>query len=155
MGKIKFKNLKKWRKTINNKTLVVINGSFDILHIGHIKMLEYAKSLGDILLVGINSDKSIKKNKGKDRPINNEKDRAKFLLSLKSVDFVCVFNDKTAKNLLRLSKPNIHVKGGDYNLDNMNQEEKGMLESIDCKIVFYKYIKGKSTTNIIKILEKV
>ena len=103
----------------SNKKIVFTNGCFDILHVGHIRLLNDAKKLGDILVVGINSDFSIKKLKGKDRPINIESDRKIILESLKSVDFVFIFEEDTPLNLIKKIKPNILVKGGDYSESNI------------------------------------
>jgi rfaE bifunctional protein nucleotidyltransferase chain/domain len=103
----------------SNKKIVFTNGCFDILHVGHIRLLNDAKKLGDILVVGINSDFSIKKLKGKDRPINIESDRKIILESLKAVDFVFIFEEDTPLNLIKKIKPNILVKGGDYSESNI------------------------------------
>lgn len=103
----------------SNKKIVFTNGCFDILHVGHIRLLNDAKKLGDILVVGINSDFSIKKLKGKDRPINIESDRKIILESLKAVDFVFIFEEDTPLNLIQKIKPNILVKGGDYSESNI------------------------------------
>ena len=103
----------------SNKKIVFTNGCFDILHVGHIRLLNDAKKLGDILVVGINSDFSIKKLKGKDRPINIESDRKIILESLKAVDFVFIFEEDTPLNLIKKIKPNILVKGGDYSESNL------------------------------------
>src|SRR3989338_7940723 len=99
-----------------NKKIVTTNGVFDILHAGHVKYLEEAKKLGDILIVGINTDKSVKQNKGDNRPINDEKSRMLVLAALESVDYVFLFNEKDPRNWLEKLKPNIHVKAGDYKL---------------------------------------
>jgi len=103
----------------SNKKIVFTNGCFDILHVGHIRLLNDAKKLGDILVVGINSDFSIKKLKGKDRPINIESDRKIILESLKAVDFVFIFEEDTPLNHIKKIKPNILVKGGDYSESNI------------------------------------
>ncbi len=103
----------------SNMKIVFTNGCFDILHVGHIRLLNDAKKLGDILVVGINSDFSIKKLKGKDRPINIESDRKIILESLKAVDFVFIFEEDTPLNLIKKIKPNILVKGGDYSESNI------------------------------------
>jgi D-beta-D-heptose 7-phosphate kinase/D-beta-D-heptose 1-phosphate adenosyltransferase len=97
-----------------NKKIVFTNGCFDILHIGHIKYLEKAKNFGDILILGLNSDESVKRLKGKNRPINTQTDRAYILASLQAVDFVVIFDEDTPLNLIKLIKPDVLVKGGDY-----------------------------------------
>jgi len=101
------------------KTIVLTNGCFDILHSGHILSLEYASSLGDILVVGINSDSSIKLNKGKTRPVVPIKSRSIVLASLAVVDYVIVFEEKTAERLIREIAPDVYSKGGDYDLDDI------------------------------------
>lgn len=122
---------------------IFTNGCFDILHIGHIKLLEYAKSLGDYLIVGLNSDLSVKKNKGDDRPINNQNDRKELLMSLKWVDEVVIFNEETPIELIKQIKPDIIVKGGDY-------KEKDVVGYGFSRIVIFNYIDGYSTTKTIK-----
>ncbi len=129
--------------------IVATNGCFDILHIGHVRLLKYAKSLGDWLIVGLNSDKSIKQIKGNSRPINNQDIRKEILLSLKFIDEVIIFNEPNCVDFLKKIKPQIYVKGGDYDLSKMNQEEYKYLKSIRAEIKFFDYIKGYSTTNII------
>lgn len=126
-----------------NKKIIFTNGCFDILHIGHIKLLEYAKSLGDKLIVGINSDPSIKLLKGNNRPINSEKNRKFILESIKYVDEVIIFNEETPLNLIKEIKPSIIVKGGDYKAENV--VGYGIAD-----IVIFEYIDGYSTTKIIE-----
>ena len=99
----------------NNKKIVFTNGCFDIIHPGHIHLLKKSKSMGDVLMVALNSDSSIKKIKGEQRPFNIEKDRIKILESIRFVDYVTVFSNETPKELIKLIKPDILVKGGDYN----------------------------------------
>ena len=137
-----------------NKNLVIVatNGCFDILHIGHIRSLQKAKTLGDILVVGINSDSSIKKIKGKDRPINNENERAEILAALSCVDLVSVFSDETAVKFLEIVKPNIYVKGKEYDLDNL--PEAILVKKQGGKTIEIPMIPQASTTNIIERLKK-
>lgn len=136
------KNLKK-----NNKKIVFTNGCFDIIHLGHIKLLKKAKSLGDILVVGLNTDESVRKLKGPNRPINPQRDRAEILDSIKYVDYVVLFNEDTPYKLITEIKPDIVVKGADY------QTKEIVGWGIVPKVVRFKIVKGKSTTNIIsKIL---
>lgn len=123
--------------------LVFTNGCFDILHIGHINLLKYAKSLGNYLIVGLNSDKSIKKLKGPSRPINKENDRKFILESLKFVDEVRLFDEETPLELIKNIKPHIIVKGGDY-----KKEEVVGYGLAD--IVIFNYIDGYSTTKTIQ-----
>jgi len=134
-----------------NKKITTTNGVFDILHLGHVKYLEQAKKLGDILIVGVNTDRSVKQNKGDKRPINDEKSRASVLAALESVDYVFLFNEKDPRNWLDRLKPNIHVKAGDYKLNQII--EKGVVENNGGKIVIVKAEEQYSTTKIInKIL---
>lgn len=123
--------------------IVFTNGCFDILHLGHILLLEYCKSLGDYLIVGLNSDKSIKNIKGDDRPINKQYDRKKILESIKFVDKVIIFEENTPLNLIKEVKPNIIVKGGDYIKEQV--VGYGLAE-----VVIFEYKNGYSTTEIIK-----
>ncbi len=105
------------------KTLVFTNGCFDLLHVGHIRYLENAKTLGDILVVGLNSDASVQKLKGLGRPLQSEQDRAEILASLECVDFVIVFDDLTVDALLSMLRPDVHAKGTDYTLDTVPERE--------------------------------
>lgn len=130
-----------------NKKIVTTNGVFDILHYGHVKYLEQAKKLGDILIAGINTDKSVKENKGDKRPINGEKSRISVLAALESVDYVFLFNEKDPRNWLDKIKPNVHVKAGDYKLSQII--EKNVVERNGGKIAIAKAEKGHSTTGLI------
>jgi len=149
---IEFNKLLDWKKEIqqSNKKLVVAIGSFDILHVGHVLYLQEAKRMGDILLVGINDDVTIKKLKGEGRPINNENIRITMLAALSCVDFICVYRDETATSLLTLMAPDIYVKGGDYNMTTLNQKEKAFLENIGAKIAITPLIEGVSTSLILE-----
>jgi len=131
-----------------NKTVVTTNGVFDIIHIGHIRYLHEAKKLGDKLIVGINSDISVKRIKGPERPLNNENDRAEALAALQCVDYVTVFNEENPIKVLDIIKPNIHVKGGDYNINQII--EKGIIEKNNGRIVLIPEVKGYATTNLIR-----
>jgi len=141
------------RSKKNNLVVVGTNGCFDILHIGHIRSLQKAKSLGDILVVGINSDSSVKKLKGEERPINKENDRAEVLAALGCVDYISIFNELTAENFLQKFKPNIYVKGAEYSLDNL--PEAGVVKTYGGKIIQIPMIPGFSTTDAIKRLKKI
>ncbi len=151
---IKWDNLPAWRAAMrtSGKKLVVTNGCFDILHLGHVSYLESARNLGDALLVGINGDAAARQLKGPGRPVNAEADRAAVLAALASVDGVCTFADKTATKFLSAAKPDVYVKGGDYTLDTLNQEERQLVESVGGKIVILPLVPGKSTT---ALLEKI
>ena len=152
----KVKTLNELVKIVNRlkkqkKKIVTTNGVFDILHLGHVKYLEEAKKLGDVLIVGVNTDKSVKQNKGDKRPINNEKSRMSVLAALESVDYVFLFNEKDPRNWLGRIKPSIHVKAGDYKLSQII--EKDIVERNGGKVIIAKAEKGYSTTDLInKIL---
>jgi D-glycero-beta-D-manno-heptose 1-phosphate adenylyltransferase len=133
---------------IQGQKLVFTNGCFDILHIGHVKYLEEAKSLGDVLMVGINSDRSASILKGPGRPLINEDERAKIISSLYCVDYAIIFDEDTPIKLISELKPNIHVKGGDYKIQNL--PEYDIVNSYGGKIQILSYANGKSTTNIVK-----
>jgi rfaE bifunctional protein nucleotidyltransferase chain/domain len=134
------------------RNLVVTNGCFDILHLGHVTYLETARNFGDALLVGINGDEATRQLKGPGRPVNVEADRAAVLAALASVDGVCVFVDKAAIKFLSAARPDIYVKGGDYTLDTLNQDERRAVESAAGKIIILPFVPGKSTT---ALLEKI
>lgn len=137
-----------------NKDLKVVatNGCFDILHIGHIRSLQKAKSLGDILVVGVNNDISVKKIKGNNRPVNNEKERAEVLAALGCVDIVTIFSEDTAQKFLESFKPDIYVKGAEYNIDNL--PEAKLVKGYGGNIVIIPMIPGVSTTKTIERLKK-
>lgn len=132
------------------KKIVSTNGCFDLLHVGHIRYLQEAKKLGDILWVGVNSDRSVKAIKGPDRPLNSQLDRAEVLAALDCVDYVTVFDEDTPVEFLKLLKPNLHVKGGDYN--GVEIPEKKVVESHGGEVKFLKFVEGYSTTKILEML---
>jgi rfaE bifunctional protein nucleotidyltransferase chain/domain len=136
-------NLKK-----EGKKTIFTNGCFDILHIGHVRYLEDAKKLGDILIVGVNSDESVRILKGKCRPIIPDIERAEILAALKCVDYVVIFNELTPENIIAHLKPSIHVKGGDYVIDQI--PESKLVESFGGKTIILNEVKGKSTSGIIQ-----
>ena len=129
------------------KKIVFTNGCFDILHVGHVKYLEVAKSYGDVLILGLNADSSVRKLKGPTRPINTQDDRAYILASLESVDYVVIFEEETPYELIKLIKPNVLVKGGDYE----GKEVVGQDIADELKLV--QFVDGKSTTNTIKRIQ--
>lgn len=143
-----------WRVALRaaGKKLVVTNGCFDILHLGHVSYLESARKLGDALLVGVNGDDSARQLKGPGRPVNPEADRAAVLAALASVDGVCIFQEKRAVKFLAAAQPDVYVKGGDYTPDTLDQDERRTVESTGGKIVIIPFIPGKSTT---ALLEKI
>lgn len=130
------------------KKIVFTNGCFDLLHIGHVRYLEQAKSLGDILIVGINSDTSVRELKGPSRPIQNENDRAEILASLKAVDHTVIFNEETPEKLIRSVKPHLLVKGGDWKIDQIVGSDFVLANGGEVKSL--QFIEGRSTTSIIE-----
>jgi D-glycero-beta-D-manno-heptose 1-phosphate adenylyltransferase len=134
------------------KKIVFTNGCFDILHVGHMRYLEEAKSFGDYLFVGVNSDESVRRLKGPTRPINNEQDRAELLAGLKSVDYTVVFTEDTPVELIEELKPSIHIKGGDYKKEDL--PETKVVESYGGEVYIVSLVEGKSTTNVVKKIQK-
>ncbi len=134
----------------SGKRIIATNGCFDILHVGHLRYLEQSKALGDLLIVGINSDSSVRKLKGKDRPINSESDRAELLAALKPVDYVVIFDELDASNFLREVKPDTYTKGGDYNPSDL--PEYSAVQEIGAKIEIIDLVEGKSTTAMVSKL---
>lgn len=135
-----------------NKKTVFTNGCFDILHVGHVRYLRESSKYGDILIVGLNSDISVKKIKGDSRPINNENDRAEILAELECVDFVVIFDEESPSKLIDELKPDIYTKGADYSLETLPERDVVLKNNIEVK--FIKFVEGKSTTNIIKTIQK-
>ena len=136
----------------DKKTLVFTNGCFDILHIGHVRYLKESAKLGDIMIIGLNSDLSVKRLKGESRPINNESDRAELLSELSFIDYVIVFEEDSPVNLLEEIKPNIYTKGADYTLETL-PEAPTVLKN-GGRVEFIDLVAGKSTTNVIKKIEQ-
>ena len=131
-----------------SKKIVFTNGCFDIIHAGHISYLNEAKALGDILIVGLNSDKSVRGLKGADRPVVNERDRAYILANLKPVDYVVIFDEDTPYELIKEIKPDVLVKGADYKGKSIAGSD--IVESSGGETVLINFIEGKSTSEIIK-----
>jgi D-glycero-beta-D-manno-heptose 1-phosphate adenylyltransferase len=151
---IAWADLPAWRERVRaaGKKLAVTNGCFDILHPGHVAYLQTARNHGDALLVGVNADASVRANKGPQRPVNSEADRAEVLAALASVDGVCIFTDRTAANFLAQAKPDVYVKGGDQNLTTVPPEELRIVKECGGQVVFAEFVRGKSTT---ALLEKI
>lgn len=151
----KIKSLPALKKTLGalrrkNKKIVFTNGCFDLLHLGHIEYLKKARGLGDMLVIGLNSDASVRRLKGSSRPLTKQNDRAKVLSSLEFVDFVTIFNEDTPLNLIKALKPDILVKGADWKKSNIVGRQ--IVESRGGKVKTVKYIKGYSTTRLIENL---
>lgn len=117
-------DLTKWREQHHHFKLVVTNGCFDVLHVGHTRFLKKARMMGTCLVIGLNSDESVRQLKGDSRPIFPESERAEMLKALVWVDFVFIFNEKRATRFLRTIRPDIWAKGGDYTIDSLDQREK-------------------------------
>ena len=128
--------------------VVFTNGCFDILHAGHVRYLNEARAQGDCLVLGLNSDESVRRLKGPERPINSELDRAEVVGALKSVDYVVLFGEQTAESLIAKVRPAVYVKGGDYTLDTL--PEAKIVQSYGGRVHFVKMVEGRSTTNVIK-----
>lgn len=145
-------SLPAWRETQAKAghKVVVTNGCFDILHAGHISYLEMARGYGGCLLVGLNSDASVRALKGPSRPINAELDRARVLAALQCVDAVCIFQDVRAVNFLVHARPDVYIKGGDYTLETLNPEERAAVEKAGGRIMLVPLVPGKSTTLLLE-----
>jgi D-glycero-beta-D-manno-heptose 1-phosphate adenylyltransferase len=135
-----------------NKKIVFTNGCFDLLHIGHVTYLEEAKKLGDVLVVGINTDESVKKLKGPHRPIQNENDRCAILAALKSVDHTVLFGEETPIDLIKAVKPDVLVKGGDWKIEQIVGSD--FVISYGGQVKSLNFVNGKSTTSIIEKSQK-
>ena len=140
--------LHRWRLT--DQKIVFTNGCFDILHKGHIRLLSEAASFGDVLIVGLNSDKSVRKLKGEGRPVNNESDRALLLAALLYVDAVILFEEDTPAELIKIILPDVLVKGGDYTINNIVGADTVMAHGGKVEIV--PIVQGYSTTALIETL---
>jgi len=138
----------------DGKKLVVTNGCFDLLHVGHVRYLQAARALGDALAVGLNSDRSVRELKGSGRPVNNERDRAEVLAALECVDFVAIFPELRATQFIRAGMPAIYAKGGDYTSDTLNTEEQTLLKEIGAEIRILPFVRGYSTSRLLERLRK-
>lgn len=136
-----------------NKKLVFTNGCFDILHRGHITYLKQAKSLGDYLIIGLNSDSSVKKIKGESRPLNNQNDRAYVLNNMKAVNAVVIFSEDTPYNIIKEIQPDLLVKGGDWSEDKIVGAD--IVKKSGGKVVSLKYVDNYSTTSTINKLKNL
>lgn len=143
--------ISKWKEIRNEEYNVVFtNGCFDVLHRGHITYLAEARDLGDCLVVGLNSDASVKRLKGENRPINNEKDRALLLAALSFVDYIIIFEEDTPKNLIEQVQPDILVKGGDYKIEDIVGAD--FVQSHGGEVLTIEFVDGYSSTKIINVL---
>ena len=147
-------SLRAWRDGLrrDGKKLAVTNGCFDLLHAGHVNYLAAARAQADALLVLLNSDRSVRELKGEGRPINSQDDRALVIAALQAVDAVCIFDDPRATRLLTIAAPDIYVKGGDYSIDQLPQEERDVVARCGGRIVVLGHVPGKSTSALIEKL---
>ena len=155
MGRVvSFKSLAAIRKRLKKarKKVVFTNGCFDILHRGHVEYLSNAKSLGDVLIVGVNNDASVKRIKGDGRPIVEEEDRAHVVAALASVDYVCLFGEDTPYEIIRALVPDVLVKGADWPLEKV--VGKDVVEKAGGKVKTIKFLSDRSTTRIIEKISK-
>lgn len=135
--------------------VVVTNGCFDLLHAGHVSYLETARAQGDLLLLGLNGDDSVRELKGPTRPVVPEEDRARVMAALGCVDAVYVFPEVRAVRFLGVAQPDVYVKGGDYNLETINQDERRAVESHGGRIAFIPFLPGRSTTGLLSKIQKL
>jgi rfaE bifunctional protein nucleotidyltransferase chain/domain len=136
------------------QTIVFTNGCFDILHAGHVRYLSAAKQLGDILVVALNGDASVRELKGEGRPLNPQEDRAEVMAALEAVDYVVIFGEKRVDTLLRQVRPQIYVKGGDYTVTSLDRDEVTALSEIGAKIEILPLVPGKSTTKLVEAIQR-
>ena len=137
------------------KKIVATNGCFDLLHVGHVRYLQAARALGDVLAVGLNADRSVRELKGSGRPINNEKDRAEVLAGLECVDFVTIFPDMRATQFILAAEPAIYAKGGDYTSESLNAEERTVLKKVGAEIRIIPFEAGYSTSRLLEQLRNI
>jgi rfaE bifunctional protein nucleotidyltransferase chain/domain len=145
-------NRERERLRAEGQRLVFTNGCFDILHVGHVRYLQSARSLGDALLVAINSDRSVRELKGGGRPVMNEEERAEMLAALGAVDYVIVFDDVSPRSLIAEVLPDILVKGGDYRLDEIHGREE--VEAAGGRVLSLPFVEGASTSSIIDKIKR-
>jgi D-beta-D-heptose 7-phosphate kinase/D-beta-D-heptose 1-phosphate adenosyltransferase len=152
---IKFDDIAAICKQLRNegKKIVFTNGCFDIIHAGHTVYLKEAKRLGDVLVIGLNSDDSVRRLKGEERPLNTEIDRAEVLLSLKPVDYVVVFTDDTPFELIKRVQPDVLVKGGDYKKENIVGAD--IVEAGGGEVAVIPFVEGKSTSSLVEKIKKL
>ena len=135
---------------VGGKKLVATNGCFDLLHVGHVRYLQAARALGDLLAVGLNGDRSVRELKGQGRPITAESDRAEVLAALQCVDLVTIFPQTRATQFIAAIKPAIYVKGGDYSSETLDKEERAVLKEIGAEIRIIPFEAGYSTSRLLE-----
>ena len=141
------------RRLHPGKTIVFTNGCFDIVHTGHVRYLAAAKRLGDLLVVGLNGDASVRELKGEGRPLNSQEDRAEVMAALEAVDYVIIFAEKRVDNLLREVRPHVYAKGGDYTEASLDPGEVEALKEIGATIRILPLVPGKSTTKLLEAIQ--
>ena len=134
----------------HGQRIVFTNGCFDILHVGHVRYLGAARALGDCLVVGLNSDASVRRLKGPERPVNEEADRAEVLDALRAVDYVTIFDEPTAAELIEIIRPDVYVKGGDYTIATL--PEAKIVRGYGGRVEFIDLVPERSTTRVIEKL---
>jgi rfaE bifunctional protein nucleotidyltransferase chain/domain len=137
------------------KRLVVTNGCFDLLHVGHVRYLQAARALGDALAIGLNGDRSVRELKGAGRPVNNESDRAEVLAALECVDFVTIFPEMRATRFIKAARPAIYAKGGDYTTETLDVEERAVMREIGGEVRILPFVQGHSTSDLLEKLRKI
>jgi D-beta-D-heptose 7-phosphate kinase/D-beta-D-heptose 1-phosphate adenosyltransferase len=140
------------RLRAGGKRLVFTNGVFDVLHVGHVRYLAQARALGDALIVAINSDRTVRELKGSNRPVFDQAERAEILAALRVVDYVVVFDDVSPRSLIAELLPDVLVKGGDYNLDQIHGREE--VEAAGGNVISLPFVEGASTTTLIERMRK-
>ena len=152
MGRVlSSRELGAWRRGEKSagRRVVVTNGCFDLLHVGHVRFLQEARTLGDALVVGLNGDASVRELKGAGRPVNPEADRAEVLAALACVDAVVVFPEKRATHFLEVAQPDIYVKGGDYRPEDLDADEQAAVKKGGGQVKVLKLTPGKSTSAVL------
>ena len=137
------------------KRLVVTNGCFDLLHVGHVRYLQAARALGDALAIGLNGDQSVRGLKGAGRPVNNESDRAEVLAALECVDFITIFPEMRATRFIEATRPAIYAKGGDYTSETLDVEEQAVMREIGGDVRILPFVHGHSTSDLLEKLRKI
>ena len=153
---LSWEKLARWRqeqKKAGHK-LVATNGCFDLLHVGHVRFLQEAKGLGEVLVVGVNGDASVRELKGEGRPLNGETERAEVIAALGCVDAVVIFPEKRASRFLKEVQPEVYVKGGDYEPDQLDREELAAVEAGGGAVQVLKLTPGRSTTAVLEKIKK-
>lgn len=140
------------RLRVAGARLVFTNGVFDLLHVGHVRYLAHARSLGDALVVAINSDRSVRELKGPGRPVFEESERAEILAALRNVDYVVIFDDISPRSVIRRLLPDVLVKGGDYQIDEIHGREE--VEAAGGKVISLPFVPGASTTTLLERMKQ-